>query len=85
MYAVLTRSQKVFECNDSIYGPKKDNSIISIKRFFYICMQYSTLFHSNSQNNFNYNSIYPAYNVFAAKHRQIHLQFMISDVKKMPK
>ena len=30
-------------------------------------MQYSTLIHSNSQNNFNYNSIHPAYNVYSAR------------------
>ena len=30
-------------------------------------MQYSTLIHSNSQNNFNYNSIHIAYNIFSAK------------------
>ena len=37
-------------------------------------MQYSTLIHSNSQNNFNYNSIHPVYNVFPKNRpRQLHL------------
>ena len=33
-------------------------------------MQYSTLIHSNSQNNFNYNSIHRIYNVFSVKKGQ---------------
>ena len=41
-------------------------------------MQYSTLIHSNSQNNFNYNSIHPAYNVFYEQNRprQLHSRYL---------
>ena len=54
----VTRSKKVFDCNDSIYGQRKI-TLSWASNVFYLCMQNSSLIHSNSQNNFNYNPIHP--------------------------